>query len=371
WLEHEFRDRKKFEGKCAMQANLLKERDAEIASLKAQLCLKEAEATKAIRLRGQVAAIEAVEAAWVSELDGLKERNVALEGQVATLESAATTCSELHYEVSGYKLFKEQIEAAYDEKVKVLSDRIAEWILCRGFKLAVMKCLQSLKYLAVWEQRFIGLCTLYIRSRLVGDGGRWGWDSWLGTDLGALRCWCCRHVGWHEKSERGLVDVAAYNPSAEANYISIVNALHAVDFHLLAQLESYKDASIADILDLLHLEGPAAKTPKASQLQPSSEQLMLPIYLLEDQVLSISDALVPLIEPLSVENLVGEASTFRVPAMITTTALSTTFTGSTPSVSVVDYEVSGARPSTEVSSPLKIMFEKEELETTLEHTTVD
>ncbi|GKE59847.1 hypothetical protein Tco_1510214, partial [Tanacetum coccineum] len=89
WLEHEFRDRKKFEGKCAMQANLLKERDAEIASLKAQLCLKEAEATKAIRLRGQVAAVEAVEAAWVSELDGLKERNVALEGQVATLESAA------------------------------------------------------------------------------------------------------------------------------------------------------------------------------------------------------------------------------------------------------------------------------------------
>ncbi|GJY39571.1 hypothetical protein Tco_0425935 [Tanacetum coccineum] len=77
---HEFRDRKKFEGKCAMQANLLKERDAEIASLKAQLCLKEAEATKAIRLRGQVAAVEAVEAAWVSELDGLKEQNVALEG---------------------------------------------------------------------------------------------------------------------------------------------------------------------------------------------------------------------------------------------------------------------------------------------------
>ncbi|GKE59848.1 hypothetical protein Tco_1510215 [Tanacetum coccineum] len=285
-----------------------------------------------------------------------------------------TTCSELHYEVSGYKLFKEQIEAAYDEKVKVLSDRIAEldselmgmalyldeefyprylttiagrrWVLCRDFKIAVMKCLQSLKYLVAMGEA-------------IGHAIENGMQDGMAAGIE------------HEKSERGLVDVAAYNPSAEANYISVVNALRAVDFNLLAQLESYKDASIADILDLLHLEGPAAKTPKASQLQPSSEQLMLPIYLLEDQVLSISDALVPLIEPLSVENLVGEASTFRVPAMITTTALSTTFTGSTPSVSVVDYEVSGARPSTEVSSPPKIMFEKEELETTPEHTMVD
>nr|GFB69290.1 hypothetical protein [Tanacetum cinerariifolium] len=39
-LEHELRGRKKFEDKCVMQAGWLKERDAEIASLKAQLSLK-------------------------------------------------------------------------------------------------------------------------------------------------------------------------------------------------------------------------------------------------------------------------------------------------------------------------------------------
>ncbi|GJW86166.1 hypothetical protein Tco_0161506, partial [Tanacetum coccineum] len=46
----------------------LKERDAEIASLKAQLSLKEAEAAEAIRLRDQVAVVEAAEAARASEL---------------------------------------------------------------------------------------------------------------------------------------------------------------------------------------------------------------------------------------------------------------------------------------------------------------
>ncbi|GJT80120.1 hypothetical protein Tco_1054462 [Tanacetum coccineum] len=51
-LEYELRGRQRFEGKCAMQANWLKERDAEIASLKAQLSLKEAKAMKAIRLHG-------------------------------------------------------------------------------------------------------------------------------------------------------------------------------------------------------------------------------------------------------------------------------------------------------------------------------
>ncbi|GKG54071.1 hypothetical protein Tco_0557594, partial [Tanacetum coccineum] len=69
-LEHELRGRKIFEGKCAMQAGWLKERDANIANLKAQLSLKEAEAAEAIRLRGQIANNEVVKAVRASELEG-------------------------------------------------------------------------------------------------------------------------------------------------------------------------------------------------------------------------------------------------------------------------------------------------------------
>ncbi|GJR11874.1 hypothetical protein Tco_0794526 [Tanacetum coccineum] len=48
------RDGNKIERKCARQVDMLKEKDVEIANLKAQLSLKEAEATEAIRLRSQV-----------------------------------------------------------------------------------------------------------------------------------------------------------------------------------------------------------------------------------------------------------------------------------------------------------------------------
>ncbi|GJW45787.1 hypothetical protein Tco_0077433 [Tanacetum coccineum] len=171
WLEHELRGRQRFDGKCVMQANWLKERDAETASLKARLSLKEAEAAETIRLRGQVAVVEAAEAARANELNVLKERNAVLEGQVAVLESATiskdvelassnaqvakvltpvlyifnfchilnygliilnlhvsaleTTCSGLRDEVMRYKLFKERVEAVQDKQVKVLSDRVA------------------------------------------------------------------------------------------------------------------------------------------------------------------------------------------------------------------------------------------------------
>nr|GEU68651.1 hypothetical protein [Tanacetum cinerariifolium] len=320
--------------------------------------------------------------------------------QVSTLEGI---CSGLRDKVIGYKLFKDQIEAVQDEQVKVLSDKVVgldadlmgmalhldeefyprylttiagrRRIFSRGLKLVVMKCLQSPEYLAAL-------------GGAIGRAIDKGMQDESTADID------------HGIAGRGLAEVAAYNPTAEANYVASMNALSAVNFPLPAQLSSHKDASMYDLMDLLRLKGPAAETSEASQLQPSPDQLMLPIHRLEDQVvigetslsffldlaharvqrlggnvasrqLSISDALVPLIEPLSAENLVGEASTSEVPVMTTTTALSTTFiqANTVPSVVVTDHEVSGAGPSTEVPPPFKIMFEKEELETMPEHTT--
>nr|GEX38076.1 putative transposase (putative), gypsy type [Tanacetum cinerariifolium] len=90
-LEHELRDMQRFEERCAMQANWLKERDPEIASLKTQLSLKEAEAAEAIRLCGQIENVEAAGAAKVNELNHLGKRNVAFKGQVTALEFAAAS----------------------------------------------------------------------------------------------------------------------------------------------------------------------------------------------------------------------------------------------------------------------------------------
>nr|GEV26710.1 hypothetical protein [Tanacetum cinerariifolium] len=77
--------------------------------------------------------------------------------------------------------------------------------------------------------------------------------------------------------------------------------------------------------------------------------------------------MLPLIEPLSAKNLVGEANTSGVPAVVAaTTALSTTFiqASSIPLVPVLAYDV---EPHVEVPSSSIIVFEKEKLETTPDH----
>ncbi|GJS75411.1 gypsy type transposase [Tanacetum coccineum] len=337
--EYNFRERKKFERKCHRQTDLLMEKDAEIASLKAQLSLMEAEAAEAIHLYSQVSVAEAAKVARVSELNSLKERNV--EGQVAALESAAIikdtelasfnaqitkltqdlssfqlscdelsikaasfeserdglvdqvsslegTCFGLRDQVLGYELLKEQYEAVQDAQVKILSNRVAEL----DFELMGMTVHLDKEF----YPRFLD----HIAAR------RWHVDRVVaGIDS--------------RISRRGL-----------------------------AELESQKDASTC-IMDSLCLEGPFAETPEVKEGALS-------------HLLSISEAIGPLVDPLSFEKLVGEASTSGVPATTaTTTALSVLVTtanvSSIPPISVADYEVLNAEPWAEASHSPKIIFE--------------
>nr|GEV29665.1 hypothetical protein [Tanacetum cinerariifolium] len=88
-VDHTLREKKRLESIFNRQSDLFKERDVEMASLRAQLSLKEAKAKEEIRLCGQVATIEAAEVVRASELESLKEHNATLDGKVAALESAA------------------------------------------------------------------------------------------------------------------------------------------------------------------------------------------------------------------------------------------------------------------------------------------
>ncbi|GJX36835.1 hypothetical protein Tco_0248392 [Tanacetum coccineum] len=381
------RERKKFERKCNRQADLLKEKDVEIANLKDQLSLKKVEAAKVIRLRGQVTAVEVAEGARVNELDGFKAWNRVLEGEkstleghVMTLESAASAknaeCASLSAQTAKLTqdlsdlqlLFDEQNEqyaAVHDEQVKILSDKVAgldaelmgmalhldeefyprflttiagrRWILGCDLRLVVMKCLQSPEYLAALGEAIGRAINTGMHNRLEA-----------GIDH--------RRDGW------SVVVIAAYDPSVEAKYVFFVHALYGLDFPLLSQPESQKDVSIADIMSLLHLKGPAAETLEASQLQPSYEQLMLLIYWMEYNVVIGETSL-----SFSLDVVHARASTSGVPATADlTTALPTTFaqTGSVPSILVLDYEVLDVEPQTEAPSPASVVFEKEELETT-------
>ncbi|GJR12003.1 hypothetical protein Tco_0794655 [Tanacetum coccineum] len=279
------------------------------------------------------AAVKAAKGDRANELDGLKARNLVHEGK-------RLSSDELNVKAASLESQKDNL-ASQDEHVKILSDKVSgldaefmgmalhldkefyprfwttiagqRWILSRGLKLVVMKCLQSSEYLIALGEAI---------SRAIDKGMQNRLEA--GID--------------HGRAGRSLVDVAAYDPSAEAKYVSAVHALRGLDFPLLSQLESQKDASIADIMSLLHLEGPAAENLEASQLiRGDAASCCLSLY----------DAMVPLIKPLSAENLVGEAST----------------TSYVPSILVLDYDVLDAEPQTEAPPFASVVFEKEELET--------
>ncbi|GJZ43242.1 hypothetical protein Tco_0590497 [Tanacetum coccineum] len=430
--EHTLEQKDRLEDKCSEQTALLSERDAEIAHLKSLLSLKEVEAVEAIRLCGQLSVVEAADAAKGNELRDLKERNFVLEGEKKTLSEKVTTLksvatlketelasltakvTQLTFELSGFQLsrdelsskvvsleserdrlvdqssslesafelFKGRMEAMQDEQATVLGNRVAEldaqlleiaahlneefyprfltaisgrwWILTHGLKLVLLKCLQSLEYCHALGQA-IG-CAI---NKGIQDGLKAGVD--------------------HGKTRRDLSVIEAYDPSVEAKYIDAVNALGTVDFSLISKLKSKKDASMVDLMDSLHLEGPLAEIPRAKDLQPSPEQLMLPIHRPEDNVvlgetslsfslqvvysrvqkvrgeikekrLSLTDVMVPLAKPLSSKSLIGEASTSAALATaepITTLSTTSASSGVVPPLSVSDYQVLDAEPHDE------------------------
>nr|GEU97665.1 hypothetical protein [Tanacetum cinerariifolium] len=272
--EHTLERKSKLKDRCAKQATLLLEKDAEIAHLRSFLSLKEVEAAEAISLRRKLSVVEAADAVkalefvvasnevelaslssqvvnLTADLSGFQLSRDALRSKVASLESErdclATQKNSLE---SAFELFKEQVEKMQDEQVGVLSDCVA----------AIDSDLMEMVLHMDDEFYPRYLTTIAERRWILSPGIK------------------------HGIAEKSITDVAAFNPSTESDYIDAINALQGVSFLLLAQLKANKDASMADIMDLLCLEGPVAETFKASQLQPSLDQLMIPIHRLEDQV---------------------------------------------------------------------------------------
>nr|GEW86408.1 nonaspanin [Tanacetum cinerariifolium] len=63
----------------------------------------------------------------------------------------------------------------------------------------------------------------------------------------------------HGARGRTLTDVAAYNPSAEADYLAALQRLQSVNFPLITELKANKDASVEMIMNLLRLEDALAE----------------------------------------------------------------------------------------------------------------
>nr|GFA57530.1 hypothetical protein [Tanacetum cinerariifolium] len=322
-----------------------------------------------------------------------------------------TICFGLRDQVLRYEWLKEQIEEFQDAQINIVNDKVAKmdadllkmalhleekfypyllttisgqrWLLTHGVKLFVVKFLNSQECLSTLGAMI---------SRAIEKGMQ---DGLLASIS-------------HRKAGRSLANIVSYNPALEADYNSALQRLREVEFPLLAKLKSHKDASTVDVMNLLRLEGPLADALGMSDLQPNVENLTLPIYHSKDQMvlsetfllfpLSVTlsrvkkisenvevqrsdliDIWVPLVDPLSSKSLIGEASTpgSVSAAVVTTTALSTTFAtaSSVPPITIEDYEIVGTDGPNDaqgngqenVASFPTVEFEKEEMDTTLEH----
>nr|GFB24604.1 hypothetical protein [Tanacetum cinerariifolium] len=192
-----------------------------------------------------------------SELNGLKDRNAVLEGQVEAFESAVVVKNT-------------ELESSNAHIAKLTQDLSNLQLSCDELSVKAASFESD-------KDKMIDQVS-QLEEYLAAQGGAIGRAIDKGMQVGLAS-----GID-HEKSIRDLTNVTAYDPFAEANYMFDVSAFRTVNFTLLSQLESHKDASITDLMGLLHLEGPVTETPEAIQLQPSFEQLMLPIRRLEDQV---------------------------------------------------------------------------------------
>ncbi|GKD64073.1 hypothetical protein Tco_1306181 [Tanacetum coccineum] len=233
----------RLEDKCAEQTALLSKKDVEIAHLKSLLSLREAEAVKAIRLRG--------------EKDVLSEKVTILKFVTALKEiefvSLTAQVVQLTSNLSGFQLSRDELSSKVaslkSERDRLRSSLESAFELFKG------------RMEAMQDEQAIG-CAI---NKGIRDGLKAGVD--------------------HGKAGRDLSVIKAYDPSAKAKYIDAVSALRTVDFSLLSVLKCKKDAGIVDLMDSLRLEGPLAEIPRAEELKPSPEQLIFPIHRAKDDVI--------------------------------------------------------------------------------------
>nr|GEU34342.1 hypothetical protein [Tanacetum cinerariifolium] len=413
--EYNIREKRKFRAVVDEQGELLKIKDGEIESLKAQLLLKEAEAAEAIRLRADVFKFESAEQSLRSEVGGFKrskrclrkrekneldvkvtdlfasikvrEQEVAdldaqvtfvklqndnLVGQVHELEISSVGLQE---KIAAYEGFVSQLEKFQDEKLEEVNEKFDKlyadfvemalhleekfyphllttisgrrWLLTYGMGLAVAKWLNSTEYLLALGAGI---------SKAIEKGMQEGLSAGI----------------THGAEGRQLADVAAYNPSAEADHLSALQHLQDVNFSLIAELKSNKDASVDTIMNLLRLDDVLAERLGLTESQPHVNQLMVPINRSSDQrvvgasslslslevshsrakkmrenignhVSALRGVFVPLSDPLSAAALEGMEGTFGSTHDAAAT-LSITFVSASaiPPISTDDYEVAHA-----------------------------
>nr|GEX17174.1 putative transposase (putative), gypsy type [Tanacetum cinerariifolium] len=284
--EYNIREKRKLRAVDDEQAELLKAKDGEIKMRwefkRLERCLREGEnnelGVKVTDISASVKFTKQEVADLDAQVTAVKLQNDNLVGQISSVG--------IQEKIAAYEGFVSQLEKFQNEKLEEVNEKFdklcadfvdmalhleekfyphllttisgRQWLLTYGIELAVAKCLNSTEYLSA-----LGAAI----SKAVENGMQ------EGLSVGIT----------HGAEGRQLADVAAYNPYAEADYLSVLQHLQNVNFSLIAELKSNKDASVDAIMNLLCLDDVLTERLGLTESQPHVNQLMVPIYHSPDQ----------------------------------------------------------------------------------------
>nr|GEW06566.1 hypothetical protein [Tanacetum cinerariifolium] len=228
-FEQEAKLLRKSVAQVAHRDQRIQARELEIKNLEARL---ETEA-------GMKKAVEDKSAMLIKELEDLRARfsdlqvgNEHLSQQVATLQE----------QVSG------------EEKLKAAFEEFKRWVIGHGLRFAIMKCAESLEM----RQAF---------TDVVSAGVAKGMSEGL------------KHRVEHGQAQLKVESIEAYDPEAEAKFVTALQSLKDLKYPLLDQLEGLKDEPIDVIMAALYLESDIREDAPQyiHDLRPSSSQLTIPV----------------------------------------------------------------------------------------------
>nr|GEW75303.1 putative reverse transcriptase domain-containing protein [Tanacetum cinerariifolium] len=209
---------------------------------------------------GVAAAVENLETLLEAESDmkkAAKGRSIELSKELENMRAlfldlqVKQRCAEIDARLDALSIdFDEEL---YLHMLTMITGR--RWEIRHGLHLAVIKCGESTKL----RQAFADIVSVGI-AKGMSEGRKNGVK--------------------HRKANLSLEAIEAYDPKAEAKYITALHALKDLKYPILDQLGSLKDAQMDVIMAFLHLKSDTGDDALQliRELHPSSSQLSILVY---------------------------------------------------------------------------------------------
>nr|GEW26254.1 hypothetical protein [Tanacetum cinerariifolium] len=271
YVEYNDKEKRRLKYVVESQGELLKAREEEIGSLMVRLLLKEAEAAEAIRLLVEASNLETIENSLRHEANALRERNVILEKERDTLDVKVT-----------------ELETSTMSKERELTDlnALVTFVKSQNDSLVDQVHEFEISSSMLQEKAWSNSTPTFLLLSLAAGG-----FLPMASNLPLLNGLAAGIT--HGNECRVLTDFTTHNPSAEVDYIFALQQLQNVNFPLLAELKSNKDASVEAIMEILRLEDPVAEKLRVQQIRKN----------IANHKLVLHDVFVSLAEPFSTSAL--------------------------------------------------------------------